>query len=118
MKAARVLLALGLMLTALNIVAFIGLERRSRALEVSAEQLASALDTARNGEILQEGPPPKGLRVIGISKPDYGEDAVQDECAAIGTWDGESFTHTYIEDGQAVTYALSHDPPEKWFPYP
>ena len=116
MKAARILIALGFMLFALNLVAFFDLEHRARAIEAQEILLSAALDNAR--EILQQGPPPRGMRVIGIYATDYGDQGTLDEFSSIGTWDGKTFSHTYIEDGQAYVYAISHDPPALWVPYP
>ena len=118
MKAARVLIGAGLILCALNLVAFFDLERRARAIEANEALLVEALDTATTGGLLQKGPPPRGERVLGIFKTDYGTDGTFDTFPAIGVWDGVSFTHTYIEQGEPFTYRVGYAPPDEWFPYP
>jgi hypothetical protein len=117
MKAARILIGVGLIFCALNLTAFFDLERRARAMEAQEETLIEALDNA-TGELLQKGPPPRGERVIGIFRTDYGTDGTFDEVSSIGTWDGRAFTHTYTEDGQPFTYCVTYAPPDEWFPYP
>lgn len=118
MKAARILIGAGLILCALNVVAFFDLEKRARAIEDGEAALRDALDTATTGGLLQKGPPPKGVRVIGIFRTNYGTDGLFDEIASIGSWDGNAYTHTYTEKGELLTYALTYAPPDEWFPYP
>lgn len=117
MKAARIIIGAGLILCVLNLVAFFDLEKRARAMEAQEATLREALDTA-TGDLLQKGPPPRGERIIAIFRTDYGHDGTFDEVASIGTWDGRAFTHTYTDDGEPFTYALTYAPPDEWFPYP
>jgi hypothetical protein len=116
-KAARILIGAGLIFCALNVVAFFDLEKRARAMESQEATLREALDTA-TGDLLQIGPPPRGERILGIFKTSYGTDGTFDTFPAIGVWDGVSFTHTYIEQGEPFTYRLGYAPPDEWFPYP
>lgn len=118
MKAARILVGAGLIFCALNLVAFFDLEKRARAMEDGEATLSQALDTAMTGGLLQKGPPPRGERILGIFRTNYGADGTFDEVAAIGVWDGVSFTHTYTEQGEPFTYRLGYSPPDEWFPYP
>lgn len=118
MKAARIIIGAGLILCVLNLVAFFDLETRARAIEANEATLADALDNVTSEGLLQKGPPPRGMRIIGIFRTNYGTDGIFDEIASIGTWDGNAYTHTYTERGEPLTYALTYAPPDEWFPYP
>ena len=117
MRASRVALALALGALALNIVAFAGLERRSRALTVAEKELSRALDTARPSGVVQQGEPPRGLLIFAFYSDDYG-DGVTDLCGSVGRWNGRSLIHTYYEDGKAISYAVSNMVPLAWYPVP
>ncbi len=117
MRASRVALALALGALALNIIAFAGLERRSRALDGLQVELEQALATARDGSLIQYGEPPRGMLIFGFYYEDYGADVI-DLYGAIGKWNGQSLIHTYIEGGKSVSYAVANEAPRAWYPIP
>ena len=118
MKASRILIGAGLILCALNLVAFFDLERRARAIEAQEALLVEALNTATTGGLLQKGPPPRGMRVLGVIETNYGHDEIFDEMPVIGTWDGAVFSNTYTYNDEEITRVIGYDYPDEWFPYP
>lgn len=118
MKAARVLIGAGLIFCALNLVAFFDLEKRARAIEAGEMALRNALDTATTGGLLQKGPPPRGMRVLGVIETNYGHDEIFDEMPVLGTWDGAVFSNTYKYNGEDIPRIIGDDYPSPWFPYP
>ena len=118
MKVARVLIGAGLILCALNIVAFFDLELRARAIEAGEATLAEALDTATTGGLLQKGPPPIGMRVLGVIETNYGHDELFDEMPVLGVWDGVTLSNNYWYNGEEIPRIIGYAPPDEWYPYP
>lgn len=118
MKAARILIGAGLIFCALNLVAFFDLEKRARAIEAGEETLRHALDTATAGDLMQKGPPPIGMRVLGVIITNYGHENLLDWMPVIGEWDGIAFSNSYYDNGEEISRLIGYDYPDEWFPYP
>jgi hypothetical protein len=115
MKAGKVLFAVGFIFFLLNLITFIGFEKKAKIIESLEATLTSLLDNAT--VTIQKGPPPIGMRVIGVYIKTYGTNDILDVVSAIGIWNGSAFTHT-SNGSKSFTYAVDYQYPDEWVPYP